>query len=132
MAAKQLRLTSKQVSSAMDSNGGGSAPTSSKRPGPFVDITNVINAKLINKRATVIQCEINVPKDHENCQQINKNSTSKIQRASTILDLHSDFVVQAMKITLLSLGMCMKMHEDVTNLSTAELKGSVLERGTHH
>uniref|UniRef100_A0A0E0IAT2 Uncharacterized protein n=2 Tax=Oryza nivara TaxID=4536 RepID=A0A0E0IAT2_ORYNI len=84
MAAKQLRLTSKQVSSAMDSNGGGSAPTSSKRPGPFVDITNVINAKLINKRAAVIQCEINVPKDHENCQQINKNSTSKIQRASTI------------------------------------------------
>uniref|UniRef100_A0A0E0IAT3 Uncharacterized protein n=1 Tax=Oryza nivara TaxID=4536 RepID=A0A0E0IAT3_ORYNI len=52
--------------------------------GPFVDITNVINAKLINKRAAVIQCEINVPKDHENCQQINKNSTSKIQRASTI------------------------------------------------
>lgn len=52
--------------------------------GLFVDITNVINAKLTNKHAAVIQSEINVPKDHENCQQINKNSTSKIQRASTI------------------------------------------------
>lgn len=52
--------------------------------GLFVDITNVINAKLTNKHAAVIQSEINVPKDRENCQQINKNSTSKIQRASTI------------------------------------------------
>uniref|UniRef100_A0A0E0FLB1 Uncharacterized protein n=1 Tax=Oryza nivara TaxID=4536 RepID=A0A0E0FLB1_ORYNI len=52
--------------------------------GLFVDITNVINAKLTKKRAAVIQSEINVPKDRENCQQINKNSTSKIQRASTI------------------------------------------------
>uniref|UniRef100_A0A0E0ITT0 Uncharacterized protein n=1 Tax=Oryza nivara TaxID=4536 RepID=A0A0E0ITT0_ORYNI len=81
----------------MDNNGGGSAPISSKRSCLFVDITNVINAKLTNKHAAVIQSEINVPKDRENYQQINKNSTSKIQRASTI-------------------------GFDVTNLSTAELK----------
>lgn len=52
--------------------------------GPFADITNLIDAKLTNKRAAVNQNEINVPKDRDNCEQINKDSTDKIQTASTI------------------------------------------------
>uniref|UniRef100_A0A0E0NE67 Uncharacterized protein n=1 Tax=Oryza rufipogon TaxID=4529 RepID=A0A0E0NE67_ORYRU len=51
---------------------------------PFADITNLIDTKLTNKRAAVNQNEINVPKDRDNCEQISKNSTDKIQTASTI------------------------------------------------
>lgn len=98
---------------AMDNNGGDSASRSLKRSGPtfihpdiviviarlryffllilqtpplgpFADITNLIDAKLTNKRAAVNQNEINVPKDRDNCEQINKDSTDKIQTASTI------------------------------------------------
>uniref|UniRef100_A0A0E0ITS9 Uncharacterized protein n=2 Tax=Oryza TaxID=4527 RepID=A0A0E0ITS9_ORYNI len=112
----------------MDNNGGGSAPISSKRSCLFVDITNVINAKLTNKHAAVIQSEINVPKDRENYQQINKNSTSKIQRASTIGfgNENNASVIRHVRLPCtdkaeLSYG-TPNMHEDVTNLSTAELK----------
>uniref|UniRef100_A0A0D3HIT8 Uncharacterized protein n=1 Tax=Oryza barthii TaxID=65489 RepID=A0A0D3HIT8_9ORYZ len=96
--------------------------------GLFVDITNVINAKLTNKHAAVIQSEINVPKDRENYQQINKNSTSKIQRASTngFGNENNASVIRHVRLPCtdkaeLSYG-TPNMHEDVTNLSTAELK----------
>uniref|UniRef100_A0A0E0CJZ3 Uncharacterized protein n=2 Tax=Oryza meridionalis TaxID=40149 RepID=A0A0E0CJZ3_9ORYZ len=81
---EKLHLKSEEVTTAMDNNGGDSASRSLKRSGPFADITNVIDAMLTNKRAAVNQNEINVPKDHDNCEQINKDSTDKIQTASTI------------------------------------------------
>uniref|UniRef100_A0A0D3HIT9 Uncharacterized protein n=1 Tax=Oryza barthii TaxID=65489 RepID=A0A0D3HIT9_9ORYZ len=84
--------------------------------------------KLTNKHAAVIQSEINVPKDRENYQQINKNSTSKIQRASTngFGNENNASVIRHVRLPCtdkaeLSYG-TPNMHEDVTNLSTAELK----------
>uniref|UniRef100_A0A0E0QIK9 Uncharacterized protein n=1 Tax=Oryza rufipogon TaxID=4529 RepID=A0A0E0QIK9_ORYRU len=100
----------------MDNNGGGSAPTSSKRS--------------FDKQAcrAVIPSEINVPKDRENCQQINKNSTYKIQRTSTIGFGYENnaSVIRHVRLPCtdkaeLSYG-TPNMHEDVTNPSTAELK----------
>uniref|UniRef100_A0A0E0QIL0 Uncharacterized protein n=1 Tax=Oryza rufipogon TaxID=4529 RepID=A0A0E0QIL0_ORYRU len=84
----------------------------------------------VDKQAcrAVIPSEINVPKDRENCQQINKNSTYKIQRTSTIGFGYENnaSVIRHVRLPCtdkaeLSYG-TPNMHEDVTNPSTAELK----------
>uniref|UniRef100_A0A0E0IBF2 Uncharacterized protein n=1 Tax=Oryza nivara TaxID=4536 RepID=A0A0E0IBF2_ORYNI len=84
----------------------------------------------VDKQAcrAVIPSEINVPKDRENYQQINKNSTSKIQRTSTIGfgNENNASVIRHVRLPCtdkaeLSYG-TPNMHEDVTNPSTAELK----------
>ncbi|BAF23649.1 Os08g0395500 [Oryza sativa Japonica Group] len=83
----------------MDNNGGGSAPTSSKRSCPFVNITNVINAKLTNKRAARLS---QVKSMFQKTVRTVNRSTRTLHirfREPQLLDL-------AMKITLLSLGMC--------------------------
>uniref|UniRef100_A0A0E0M6H4 Uncharacterized protein n=1 Tax=Oryza punctata TaxID=4537 RepID=A0A0E0M6H4_ORYPU len=87
-----------------------------------------MNANLTNKHAAVIQSEINVPKDRENYQQINKDSTSKIQRASTIRFDNENYASVIIPMRLPSTNnvdlsySTPNMHEDVTSLSAAELK----------
>uniref|UniRef100_A0A0E0JI28 Uncharacterized protein n=1 Tax=Oryza punctata TaxID=4537 RepID=A0A0E0JI28_ORYPU len=93
--------------------------------GPFADITNVINANSTNKCAAVIQSEINVPNDYENCQQNNKDSTSKIQISSTIGFGNKNYasIITAMRLPSRdNAELSSNMHEDVTNLNAAELK----------
>nr|BAC15952.1 hypothetical protein [Oryza sativa Japonica Group] len=69
------------VCSAMDNNGGSSVPTSSTRS----DITNVIDANLTNNHPAANKNGTNVPKDHENCQHNNLDSTDVTKLSATEL-----------------------------------------------
>uniref|UniRef100_A0A0E0IRM5 Uncharacterized protein n=1 Tax=Oryza nivara TaxID=4536 RepID=A0A0E0IRM5_ORYNI len=75
------------VCSAMDNNGGSSVPTSSTRSGPFADITNVIDANLTNNHPAANKNGTNVPKDRENCQHNNLDSTAQFLCACTLQDV---------------------------------------------
>ncbi|BAT10646.1 Os10g0388500 [Oryza sativa Japonica Group] len=69
----------------LDNNGGSSVPTSSTRSGPFADITNVIDANLTNNHPAANKNGTNVPKDRENCQHNNLDSTDVTKLSATKL-----------------------------------------------